>query len=143
VGDLLNELFSGSAEVMMDWFWDWLRVEQGDQEDWCSGVDRMDFVAAAADEGVLFRELLQCGGKGDPEDPACLGDHGRVLHNQLLVFLRVRDSGSLGGDLLCESAFGGSARTVGELRLGATTSRLHHHGLQRLPRFQQWGQGYR
>jgi hypothetical protein len=108
VGDLLKELFSSESEVTADRFWDRLRVEQRDREDWGSGIDRMDFIAVAANEGVLFRELLERGREGDPEDLAHLGDHGCVLHGHLRVRLRVRDGSSLDGDLLCKAAFGGS-----------------------------------
>jgi hypothetical protein len=61
MGDLLDELFSGEAEVTVDGFWDQLQVEWRDWQDRGSGVDRVDFVAVAADEGVLFRELLERG----------------------------------------------------------------------------------
>jgi hypothetical protein len=146
MGDLLDESFCGEVEVVADGFGDQLRVERGDWKDGRGSINRVDFVAVATDEGVLFREFLECGGEGDPKDPAGLGDHGRVLRSQLLVRLRVYDGSGLDGDLFGKAAFGGSTRTVGELRLGATASCLHHGDLQRLPKLRQWhqcwGRGY-
>jgi hypothetical protein len=61
VYDLLYEFFSSGAEFMTDGFGDWLRVEQWDWEDRSGGIDRVNFVAVVADEGVLLRELLERG----------------------------------------------------------------------------------
>jgi hypothetical protein len=61
VDDLLQELLCSNAEIVANGFGDQLGVEQGDWEDWSGGVNRMDFVAIATDEGVLFREFLQRG----------------------------------------------------------------------------------
>jgi hypothetical protein len=59
VVDLLDELFSGVAEVSTDQFGDWLWVEQGD---WERGpVDCVDLVTITTNKGVLFWELLECG----------------------------------------------------------------------------------
>jgi hypothetical protein len=87
VVDLPNELFGGGAEVVVDRFWDQLWVERWDWEDWGGSVDCVDFVAVATDEGVLLRELFERGREGDPEDPACLRDHGHMLCGHLLVRL--------------------------------------------------------
>jgi hypothetical protein len=109
VVDLLNELFSSLSEVVTDGLGNWLQVEWQDWEDRSGGVNCVDFVAIATDEGVLLQELFEHGGEGDSKDPTHLGNHGCVLRGQLLVHLRVRDGGGLGGDLLGEAAFGGSA----------------------------------
>jgi hypothetical protein len=64
---------------------------------------------------------------------ACPGRSGRPARIPGIV------TGGLGGDLLGEAAFRGSARAVGELRLRVAASCLHHHSLWRLPRLWQWG----
>jgi hypothetical protein len=86
VDDLLNELFSGLSEVALDRFGDWLGVKWQDQEDG-HGIDGMDFVTVATNEGVLFQEFLERGREGDPKDPTRLGYHGRMLCGQFLVHL--------------------------------------------------------
>jgi hypothetical protein len=86
VDDLLNELLSSLSEVALDRFGDWLGVEWRDREDG-HGVDGMDFVTVATNEGVLFQEFLEHGREGDPEDPTCLGYHGCMLCGQFLVHL--------------------------------------------------------
>jgi hypothetical protein len=54
VGDLLDKLLRGEAEIVVDGFWDWLRVEWWDWKDGHGGVNCVDFVAIATDKGVLL-----------------------------------------------------------------------------------------
>jgi hypothetical protein len=87
VGDLLNELFGGESEIVVDGLWDRLWVEWWDWESGRCNIDCMDFVTIASNERVLFREFFEHGGKGNAKDPASLGGYGRVLCGHLLVHL--------------------------------------------------------